>query len=67
MKTTVVLDDKLVEMAIKAINARSMKDAIEAGLRELVRKRNAVELCKELGTYNLELTPEELKERRNAK
>jgi len=39
-KTTVVIDDKLLEKAIKVTGAKSKKQAIEEGLKELVRKKN---------------------------
>lgn len=39
-KTTVVIDQKLLKDAIEAIGARSKKEAIEAGLRVLVREYN---------------------------
>lgn len=60
MKTTVVLNDKLLKEAIMAIGARTKKEAIEAGLRELVRKKNRDALISELGTYDLDLSLEEL-------
>jgi len=55
-KTTVVIDDKLLEAAIKVIGAKSKRQAIEEGLRELVRKKNIEALRKELGTFDLDLT-----------
>ena len=65
MKTTVVLDDELVKDAMEAIHARTKKEAIEAGLRELVRKKNREALIDELGTYDLDLTLEELEKLRS--
>jgi len=65
MKTTVVLDDELLSEAIEAIHARSKKEAIEAGLKELVRKKNREALISELGTYDLDVTLEELEELRS--
>ncbi len=64
MKTTVVVDDELLEEAIKAIQAKTKREAIEAGLRELVRKKNREELIAELGTYDLDITLEELEDLR---
>ena len=37
VKTTVVIDDELLREAMKVIGARTKKQAISAGLRELVR------------------------------
>jgi Arc/MetJ family transcription regulator len=66
MKTTVVIDDSLMSEAIKAIQARSKKEAIEAGLRELVKKKDREALRNELGTFDLDITLEELEGQRNA-
>ncbi len=64
-KTTVVIDDKLLKDAIDAIGARSKKEAIEAGLRALVREYNREALRRELGTFEIELTLDELEQLRN--
>jgi Arc/MetJ family transcription regulator len=64
-KTTVVIDDKLLKDAIDAIGARSKKEAIEAGLRALVREYNREALRRELGTFEIELTLGELEQLRN--
>jgi Arc/MetJ family transcription regulator len=65
-KTTVVIDDKLLKDAIEAIGARTKKEAIEAGLRTLVRQHNREALRKELGTFEIDLTLDELEQLRNA-
>jgi Arc/MetJ family transcription regulator len=65
-KTTVAIDEKLLEAAIQAIGAKTKKDAIEAGLLSLVRSANRKALCKELGTYDISLTLRELGKSRNA-
>ena len=65
MKTTVVIDDDLMSEAMKASKARTKREAIELGLRELVRKRNIEALKDELGTFDLDLSPEELERRRS--
>jgi len=59
-KTTVFIDDILLENAIKAVKAKSKKEAIEKGLKELVHKKNIQTLRSELGTYDLDLTLEKL-------
>jgi len=64
-KTTVVIDDKLIEEALKVTGAKTKKEVIEKGLRELIRTKNREALRKELGTYELELSLEELKRLRN--
>lgn len=66
-KTTVVIDEELLKAAIEAIGARTKKEAIEAGLRSLVRNCNREALRKELGTFEIDLTLDELERLRNAK
>lgn len=59
-KTTVEIDEKLLERAIKISGAKSKRMAIENGLRELIRSINREKLKKELGTFDLDLTAEDL-------
>jgi hypothetical protein len=59
-KTTVVIDDKLLKTAIEVTRAKSKKEVITKGLEELIHKKNIEALRKELGTYDLDLTREEL-------
>jgi Arc/MetJ family transcription regulator len=65
-KTTVVIDEELVRNAMKAIGARSKREAIEEGLRALVRQWNRKALARELGTFDLDLTLAELESLRDA-
>lgn len=65
-KTTVYIDEQLLKEAIDAIGARSKKDAIEAGLRSLVQQHNREALRKELGTFEIEMTIDQLEELRRA-
>jgi Arc/MetJ family transcription regulator len=64
-KTTVFIDEELLKAAIEAIGARTKKEAIEAGLRSLVRNFNREALRKELGTFEIDLTFDELERLRN--
>jgi len=66
-KTTVFVDEALIELALKASKLRTKKEVIEAGLKELVRKKNRDLLRKELGSYDIDLSLDELKERRAGK
>lgn len=59
-KTTVVIDDALIEEAMRTTRLRTKRAVIEAGLRELVRQANRELLRSELGTYDLDLTLEGL-------
>ena len=65
-KTTVLLDENLLAEAIQTIGARTKKEAIEAGLRSLIEQHNREALRKELGTFEIELTIDELERLRNA-
>ena len=64
-KTTVVLDNGLIEKALSTTNLKTKKEVIEEGLKELIRKKNRELLRKELGTYDIELTPDELERLRS--
>lgn len=64
-KTTVVLDDELIEKAISMTNLKTKKKIIEEGLKELIRKKNRELLRKELGTFDIELTHSELERLRS--
>lgn len=66
-KTTVFVDETLIELALKVSNLKTKKEVIEAGLKELVRKRNRDLLRHELGTFDLDLSLRELKKRREKK
>ncbi len=63
-KTTVFIDDILINAALKVTNLKTKREVIEAGLRELVRKRNRELLRKELGSFEIDLSLEELEKRR---
>ena len=65
-KTTVLIDENLLKKAIQAIGARTKKEAIEAGLRSLVQRHNMELLRHELGTFDMDLTLDELERLRNA-
>ena len=66
MKTTVVIDDKLLKEAMEAIGARTKKEAIHAGLQALVRQQNRESFRKELGTFDIDLTLSQLEKLRDA-
>jgi Arc/MetJ family transcription regulator len=66
-KTTVVIDDELMEKALKATGAKTKRQAIEEGLRELVRKKQIDSFRKDLGTFEISLSLKELKRLRGEK
>jgi Arc/MetJ family transcription regulator len=63
-KTTVFVDEILIRQALDATQLKTKKEVIEAGLRELVRKKNQELLQQELGSFDLNLSLRELKKRR---
>ena len=65
MKITVVIDDELLKEAMEAAGVKTKREAIEQGLRELVRRKNLEALRQELGTYDLDLSLEELERLRS--
>ena len=65
-KTTVLIDEQLLQAAMNAIGVRTKKEAIRAGLETLVSFHQRESLQKELGTFDLDLSLEELERLRNA-
>jgi Arc/MetJ family transcription regulator len=63
-KTTVVIDETLITEALRVTNLKTKKEVIEKGLRELLRKKNREMLRQELGTFDIDLSLEELKKKR---
>jgi len=66
VKITVVIDEQLMKAAMKAAGVKTRRQAIELGLKELVRRRDLAALRAELGTYDLALDLDELKRLRGA-
>lgn len=64
-KTTVCIDEELLESAVKMSGAKSKKEAIEKSLRLLVKNKQREAFSKELGTFDLVLTSKELERLRN--
>ncbi len=65
-KTRVQIDDELLQAAMEASGTSSKRAAIEKGLQTLIRDYNREELRKELGTFDIGLTLEELEILRHA-
>ena len=60
MRRTVLVDDELLEEARRVLGTKGIRETIETGLREVVRRRRLEELRRSLGTIELDLTPEKL-------
>jgi Arc/MetJ family transcription regulator len=52
MRTTVDINDKLLDTVMKLTSASSKKDAIETALREFLRARRREELSLLIGQYD---------------
>jgi Arc/MetJ family transcription regulator len=65
-KTTVLINDDLLKTAAEIVGTRTKKETIEVALQALVRQHTREKLRKELGTFDIDLTPEELERLRNA-
>jgi len=59
-RTTVVLDEELLSEAQEALGTRVVRETIEAGLREVVRRKRLEGLRRALGRTELALGLEEL-------
>ena len=64
-KTTVVIDDELLDEAMRVAGARTKRQAISDGLRELIRRKNLEAFRRELGTFDLALSIQELERLRD--
>ncbi len=64
-KTTVIIEDELLDEAMKVSGAKTKKEVINTGLKELVRRKNLEALRQELGTFDLALSLEDLEKLRN--
>lgn len=60
MRRTVVIDDKLLAEARRVLGTKGVRDTVEAGLKETVRRSRIEELRRSLGKMDLDLTPEDL-------
>ena len=60
MRRTVVIDDELLAGARRVLGTRGIRDTVEAGLKEVIRRYRLEELRRSLGKIELDLTPNEL-------
>jgi len=66
-KTTVLIDEVLIKEALRATNLKTKKSVIEMRLKELLRTKNRELLRRELGTFDIDLSLEELNRKRAGK
>lgn len=60
-RTTLDIDEVLLERAMEASGTKTKTEAVELALRELIQQRQRELLRKELGTFDLDLDLEELR------
>lgn len=65
-KTTVLIDDNLLAAAAEVVGTRTKRETIEVALMRLVGQHAKAKLRKNLGTFDIDLTPEELERLRHA-
>lgn len=51
MRTNIVIDDKLMEATLKATGIKTKREAVEQGLRTLLRLKQQTQLRKLRGKY----------------
>jgi len=56
MRTTLDIDIKLLEEAMRLTGAKSKKETIDVSLKELIRQRRRERLLSRLGRFKLDLT-----------
>ncbi len=66
IKTTVVLDEALLQEAKKAMGVTTNREAIDSALREIVKRYQRERLIEEAGTYDLDLTQEDIRRMRES-
>ena len=60
MRRTVLIDDSLLEEARRVLGTKGIRDTVETGLREAIRRHRLDGLRRSLGKIDLGLTSAEL-------
>jgi Arc/MetJ family transcription regulator len=61
MRTNIVIDDKLMAATLKATGIKTKREAVEQGLRTLLRLRQQTDLRKLRGKYAWEGDPDAMR------
>lgn len=64
MRTTIDIDDELMEAAKRLSSGASKKAIVEEALREFVNARRRQRLIDRIGKFEIDLTPEDLRKMR---
>ena len=65
-RLSITIDDQLLENAKRITNARTKREAVQRALEDLVRRDAIAGLIALAGSDIIEMTPEELREMRDA-
>jgi Arc/MetJ family transcription regulator len=60
MRSTIDIDDDLLQKAMKLTKAKTKRELINMSLREIIRTKRRQRLVDRLGNFNLNLTHKEL-------
>ena len=64
MRLSVTVDERLLERALRVSGAKTKREAIEMGLRELLRRASRERMISHAGKVDLALTVKDLLKRR---
>ncbi|MBM4126989.1 MAG: type II toxin-antitoxin system VapB family antitoxin [Nitrospira sp.] len=64
MKTTIEIDQLLLQQARKTLGTDTIKGTVEASLRSVIQRGQLEKLADALGTIPLDLTPDQLRSQR---
>lgn len=64
MKTTIEIDQLLLQQAQKSLGTDTIKGTVEASLRSVIQQAKLQKLADALGTIPLDLTTDQLKQQR---
>lgn len=64
MRTTLEIDERLLNEAIKLTKIGTKRELIRVSLEELIRQKRIERLISSLGKFSLKLTPEDLERMR---
>jgi Arc/MetJ family transcription regulator len=65
MKTTIEIDQRLLQQARKTLGTDTIKGTVEASLRSVIQRGQLQKLADALGTIPLDLTPDKLRSQRH--
>ena len=64
MKTSVEIDERMLDQARKILGTDTIKETIDESLRLVVRQRRLQDVVDMFGTLDIDLTPEKLRQMR---